>query len=93
MAIYGSGSLRRRNALHTKAIIFSANQMGERSRVLLFRASNKSDLFFNQSVLKQKRFFFPAKRVLYGFVIPDWNHAACGSVFRERRTNPDLPER
>jgi hypothetical protein len=42
----------------TKAIIFSANQVGERSRVLLFCASNKSDIFFNQSVLKQKRFFF-----------------------------------
>jgi hypothetical protein len=47
-----------RKAPHTKAIIFSANQMGELSRVLLFRASNKSDLFFSQSVLKQKRFFF-----------------------------------
>jgi hypothetical protein len=34
----------------TKAIIFSANQVGERrSRVLLFRASNKSDFFPSQS--------------------------------------------
>jgi hypothetical protein len=63
MAIYGSGVLRMRKAPHTKAIIFSANQMGERSRVLLFRASNKSDLFFQPISFETKAIFFSAKRV------------------------------
>jgi hypothetical protein len=76
-----------------KRSFFSANQMGERSPVLLFRASNKSDFLFSQSgVLLFSRLLQKIYKVFSGpLVIPDWNHAASGDLYRERRTNPDLP--
>jgi hypothetical protein len=68
---------------NTKAIIFSANQVGERrSRVLLFRASNKSDFSPSQSgVLLFSRLLQKIYKVFsVHLVIPDWNHAACGYI-------------
>ena len=51
MTIYGSGSRQKRS-------FFQPIRWGERSRVLLFRASNKSDLFFQPISFETKAIFF-----------------------------------
>jgi hypothetical protein len=75
----------------TKAIFFSANQLTYcfAPQTKIAQAQNKSDHFFSQSVCPfNESDIFSANRVFYCYevsvhlVIPDWNHAACGSVCR-----------
>jgi hypothetical protein len=67
----------------TKAIIFSANQMGANDHMsYCFAPQTKAIFYLANQFLKQKRFFSFQLIILTSFVIPIWNHAASGHLFR-----------